>query len=50
MQNTKTAVNTIAIDALGAQSLLKEYLALIGVMTRKKDNTQQTAAVGPAPI
>ena len=35
MGNTKTRVISIVIGALGAESLLTEYLALIGLMSRK---------------
>ena len=46
--NSKTRVIPIVIGALGAESLLTEYLALIGVMTRRCDNMQPTAVLGSA--
>ena len=46
--NSKTRVIPMVIGALGAESLLTEYLALIGVMTRRCDNMQQTAVLGSA--
>ena len=38
------------IGALGAESLLTEYPALIGVMTRTGDSMQQAAMLGSAQI
>ena len=45
MWTTKTRVIPKVIGALGAEFLLTEYLALIGVMTRKGDSIQQTAVL-----
>ena len=50
MQNTKTIVIPIMIGSLLAQSLLTEYLTLIGVMTSNGDSMQQTAVLGLAGI
>ena len=41
---------SIVIGALGAESLLTEYLALIGVMTKKSDSMQHTALLRAAHI
>ena len=46
----KTKAIPIVIGALGAESLLTEYLALIGEITRKGDIMQQTAMLGSANI
>ena len=46
----KTVVIAIVIGALGAESLLTEYLALIGLMTRKDDGMQQTAMLESSHI
>ena len=48
MQNTKARGFPIVILVLGAESLLTEYLALVGVMTRNGDNMQQTAMLESA--
>ena len=48
MWNTKAKVILIVIGALGVKSLLTEYVPLIGVMTRKGDNMQQTDMLGSA--
>ena len=47
---TKTRVIYIVIDAFRSESLLTEYLALIGVMARKSDCMLQTAVLGLADI
>ena len=48
MWYTKTRVILIVIRALGAESLLTEYLALIGVMAKKGGSMQQTAVLRSA--
>ena len=50
MWKTKTRVIPIAIGALGPESLLTEYLALIGVMIRKGDSMLKTAMLGSVHI
>ena len=40
----------IVIGAFGAESLLTEYLTLIGVMTRKGGSMLQTDVLGSAHI
>ena len=46
MWSTKTRVTSIVIGALGAEDFFTEYLALIGVMTRKSDSMHHTAMPG----
>ena len=46
MRNTNTRVIPIVIGAIEAEFLHTEYLALIRIMTRKGDSTQQTAMLG----
>ena len=43
--NSETRVIQIVISALGEMSLFTDYLALIGVMTRKSGSIQQTAVL-----
>ena len=50
MWNTKTTVISIVVGAFGAETLLTDYLALIGVMTRKSDSMQKTAVLESALI
>ena len=50
MRNTNTRVIPIVIGAIEAEFFLTEYLALIRIMTRKGDSTQQTAMLGSAHI
>ena len=50
MPNTKTGVTFIVTGALGAEFSLTDYLALMGVMTRKSESMQQTAALGSVHI
>ena len=50
MWNTKTTEISIVVGAFGAETLLTDYLALIGVMTRKSDSMQKTAVLESALI
>ena len=50
MWDTKAKVIPIVIGALGAENNLTDYLALLGVQTRKTDSMQQTALFGSAHI
>ena len=50
MSNTKTRVIPIVIGAFEAESSLTDYLALIGVMTRKSYSMQLTAVLGSVHI
>ena len=50
MWDTKAKVIPIVIGALGAENNLTDYLALLGVQTRKTDSMQQTALLGSAHI
>ena len=48
--NTKAKVIPIVVGALWAENNLTDYLALLGVQTRKTDSMQQTALPGSAHI
>ena len=50
MWDTNSKVIPIVIGALGAQNQLIDYLALLGVQTRKAESMQQTALLGSAHI
>ena len=50
MWNAKTRVIHIVIGVLGEESLITEYLAPIGSMTRKGGCMQLTAVLGSSHI